>query len=271
MKSLVILAAGEKSLNPTNFFYIIYLIIFHFFLLVLLFSQAAKVPQDVTHHVTITIPSNVLAASSPTTISPKEIPAHVVEVSKNQKPLTNMTPNTSQMITMKPQSITTMTNQMETTTPSKVTTKMLRKTRAVPFKDNEQSQPQLTTDVNKIKAILAQNKRTMKNNMPLQRSMRSLPVEMKTEQPSTQMPLTQNPVITKVDSPMSTIDPCDLLCTKFEFDPICASNGVCLHEFPNQCILDTYNCKHAKHKFSATKDDRCQMHWLTKCDENEMM
>lgn len=76
--------------------------------------------------------------------------------------------------------------------------------------------------------------------------------------------------VIKATSPV-TINPCDLLCTKFEFDPVCATNGLCLHEFPNQCILDTYNCKHSSMKFSATKDDRCQMHWLTKCDESEMI
>uniref|UniRef100_A0A1I8ML90 Kazal-like domain-containing protein n=1 Tax=Musca domestica TaxID=7370 RepID=A0A1I8ML90_MUSDO len=69
----------------------------------------------------------------------------------------------------------------------------------------------------------------------------------------------------------SKIDPCDLLCTKFELEPICATNGICIHEFPNQCIMDGYNCKHPKEKFTATKDDRCLMHWLEQCKDSDLI
>ncbi|KAM7357091.1 uncharacterized protein ACRADG_002585 [Cochliomyia hominivorax] len=243
------------------------------FVAVLLSAQAAKVPQEVTHQVSVTVPTNVLAAASPLVPTKTETPsslsdvhAHVVEVTKTQKPPTQTT-------TVIPQ--VTMKEKLETITEtsSVVTPKMTRKMRAAPFMDDDKVRPQLTTDVNKIKQILTQKKRNMSNNMMQQRVKRSLSLETKavTAAGTSEMSSTQNPVITPVDSPKTTIDPCDLLCTKFEFDPICATNGLCLHEFPNQCILETYNCKHKQKTFSATKDDRCQMHWLTKCDESEMI
>ena len=106
-----------------------------------------------------------------------------------------------------------------------------------------------------------------------QRPMRS--VEETSSQTVNQQPTTVPVTIKSTDSGSSstaaTMNPCDLLCTKFEFEPICASNGLCLHEFPNQCILETYNCKHSAQKFTATKNDRCQMPGLAKCNENDMI
>ncbi|XP_073837532.1 uncharacterized protein [Musca autumnalis] len=70
---------------------------------------------------------------------------------------------------------------------------------------------------------------------------------------------------------ISKIDPCDLICTKFELEPVCATNGICIHEFPNQCLMDTYNCKHPKEKFKATRYERCQMYWLEKCQDGDLI
>ncbi|XP_023298734.1 uncharacterized protein LOC111681226 isoform X2 [Lucilia cuprina] len=100
-------------------------------------------------------------------------------------------------------------------------------------------------------------------SMETQRKKRSTPFISETVEWFTNLPNDQD---------VSTTEPCDLLCTKFELDPICASNGVCLHEFPNQCTLEVYNCKHKGGSvFEPTEHkDKCQMHWLTQCDESEM-
>lgn len=145
-----------------------------------------------------------------------------------------------------------------------------RQSRAVPFMDKEAQPitPQLATDVNVIRNILNQRKQANKpKTMPsAQRSMRSVVVE---NPPVAQQPAS-GPVATKITT-AATMDPCDLLCTKFEFDPVCATNGVCMHDFPNQCILETFNCRHPTQKFTATKNDRCQMPGVVKCNENDMI
>ncbi|KAH8379850.1 hypothetical protein KR009_007627, partial [Drosophila setifemur] len=52
---------------------------------------------------------------------------------------------------------------------------------------------------------------------------------------------------------------CDQLCTKHEYMPICATNGICLHEFANQCVMDTYNCKNRNAAFRSLDEDVCRM------------
>uniref|UniRef100_A0A1B0AW23 Kazal-like domain-containing protein n=2 Tax=Nemorhina TaxID=44051 RepID=A0A1B0AW23_9MUSC len=71
-------------------------------------------------------------------------------------------------------------------------------------------------------------------------------------------------------TPKRSMKDCDLLCTKFNFDPVCATNGFCVHEFANQCVLDVFNCQHPTKRFMATKDERCRMHWLKRCDPDEV-
>ncbi|KAH8405018.1 hypothetical protein KR222_004365, partial [Zaprionus bogoriensis] len=64
---------------------------------------------------------------------------------------------------------------------------------------------------------------------------------------------------------------CDQLCTKFELNPICAYNGICIHEFPNQCVMDTFNCKHRGVSFQAVDEDVCSSHLCARrCREDEL-
>ncbi|XP_065360725.1 uncharacterized protein LOC135954475 [Calliphora vicina] len=245
------------------------------FATVLLVCQAANVPTEVIHKVTVPVPSNVLSPPPlPSSVKPQdiEIPAIVQEVTKNHKPVTDKTEE-EVLTTVQPETKTIMPlMDIEITTLSDplMADETQRKTRAMPFSDNEKQhqQPQLSTDINVIKELLDQRKKMPASN----RAMRSVVMTENSMAATTKEMSTQNPVIKSIESDMAaTIDPCDLLCTKFEFEPICATNGLCLHEFPNQCILETFNCKHKSGKFTATKDDRCQMHWLTKCEESELI
>ncbi|XP_002030473.2 ribosome-binding protein 1 [Drosophila sechellia] len=59
-------------------------------------------------------------------------------------------------------------------------------------------------------------------------------------------------------TPPST-ENCDELCTKFEYSPICAFNGICIHEFANQCVMNTFNCKHRDLSFRAVDEDVCRL------------
>ncbi|TMW45572.1 hypothetical protein DOY81_009346 [Sarcophaga bullata] len=105
-----------------------------------------------------------------------------------------------------------------------------------------------------------------------QRPMRSVEhSQTVTQQPSPGPVTIKSTDSSSSSSTAATMDPCDLLCTKFEFEPICATNSLCTHEFPNHCILETYNCKHPSQKFSVTKNDRCQMPGVAKCNENDMI
>lgn len=169
----------------------------------------------------------------------------------------------------------------------------VRRRRAVPFSDKinlATARPKLVTDPKVIANILSKS-----NTVKLHRAMRSVVDDEKTamkvddkapvsvsEPVDTMENVDRTPVSVTVLEPVTktaddmmpsvvTINPCDLLCTKFEIDPICASNGLCLHEFPNQCMLDTYNCKHPREKFSATRDERCQMSWLDFCKESDLV
>uniref|UniRef100_A0A6P4E8E9 Hyphal wall protein 1 n=1 Tax=Drosophila rhopaloa TaxID=1041015 RepID=A0A6P4E8E9_DRORH len=64
---------------------------------------------------------------------------------------------------------------------------------------------------------------------------------------------------------------CDLLCTKAEYLPICAHNGICVHEFPNQCVMDTFNCKHRDLAFRAVDQDVCRLGvCMSKCKEEDL-
>ncbi|EDW79160.1 uncharacterized protein Dwil_GK12686 [Drosophila willistoni] len=62
-------------------------------------------------------------------------------------------------------------------------------------------------------------------------------------------------------SPPSTPEKedCDQLCTKHEYLPICAFNGICLHEFANECVMDTFNCKHRDLAFRMVDEEVCRM------------
>uniref|UniRef100_A0A1I8PJF5 Kazal-like domain-containing protein n=1 Tax=Stomoxys calcitrans TaxID=35570 RepID=A0A1I8PJF5_STOCA len=141
-----------------------------------------------------------------------------------------------------------------------------RQRRAQPFWDKNDlvtAKPKLETDPKVIANILAKSKSVKLNH----RAMRSV-----TDDNAQMIP--NKPAInhqTKAeDAATSHMDPCDLLCTKFEIDPVCATNGLCLHEFPNQCMLETYNCRHPKNKFVATRDQRCLMSWLDFCKEIDL-
>ncbi|XP_001985506.2 ejaculatory bulb-specific protein 1 [Drosophila grimshawi] len=66
-------------------------------------------------------------------------------------------------------------------------------------------------------------------------------------------------VTTPLPTPPTPVEKCDELCTKLELNPICAYNGNCIHEFPNQCVMNAFNCKHRDVAFSAVDEDICQM------------
>ncbi|XP_043649872.1 RNA-binding protein 12 [Drosophila teissieri] len=64
---------------------------------------------------------------------------------------------------------------------------------------------------------------------------------------------------------------CDELCTKFEYSPICAHNGICIHEFANQCVMNTFNCKHRDLSFRAVDEDVCRLGvCMRRCKEEEL-
>ncbi|TDG45597.1 hypothetical protein AWZ03_007967 [Drosophila navojoa] len=71
--------------------------------------------------------------------------------------------------------------------------------------------------------------------------------------------------------PLPVQENCDQLCTKFELMPICAYNGICIHEFPNQCVMDTFNCKHRDLEFRAVDEDICMMDLCARrCKEQDL-
>ncbi|XP_017841325.1 uncharacterized protein LOC108599056 [Drosophila busckii] len=71
--------------------------------------------------------------------------------------------------------------------------------------------------------------------------------------------------------PPTPVENCDELCTKFELNPICAYNGICIHEFPNQCVMDTFNCKHRDLSFRAVDEDVCNMSLCARrCTEEDL-
>ncbi|XP_041449406.1 LOW QUALITY PROTEIN: arp2/3 complex-activating protein rickA [Drosophila obscura] len=77
-------------------------------------------------------------------------------------------------------------------------------------------------------------------------------------------------------SPLETIatppaENCDELCTKHEYMPICAHNGVCVHEFANQCVMDTFNCKHRDLSFRSVDEDVCRLELCARrCKEEDL-
>ncbi|KAH8296773.1 hypothetical protein KR054_011118, partial [Drosophila jambulina] len=80
-------------------------------------------------------------------------------------------------------------------------------------------------------------------------------------------------------SPMDTMEPlspqsmdnCDELCTKHEYIPVCAHNGICVHEFANRCVMDTFNCKHRGMTFRATDEDVCRLGvCMRRCKEEDL-
>ncbi|XP_034483351.1 vegetative cell wall protein gp1 [Drosophila innubila] len=87
------------------------------------------------------------------------------------------------------------------------------------------------------------------------------PVEVRKAKPSRNCHqlLLADMTTTPMPIPPTPAESCDQLCTKFELLPICAHNGVCLHEFPNQCVMDTFNCKHRDLAFRAVDEDVCRM------------
>ncbi|XP_054734680.1 uncharacterized protein LOC129242143 [Anastrepha obliqua] len=69
----------------------------------------------------------------------------------------------------------------------------------------------------------------------------------------------------------NTTEPnCDIECTKFDLNPVCAFNGECYHEFANQCVMDTFLCKRPDLGFKATPGERCTMHWLKRCNAEQL-
>ncbi|XP_053956265.1 uncharacterized protein LOC128861912 [Anastrepha ludens] len=63
---------------------------------------------------------------------------------------------------------------------------------------------------------------------------------------------------------------CDIECTKFDLNPVCAFNGECYHGFANQCVMDTFLCKRPDLGFKATPRERCTMHWLKPCNAEQL-
>ncbi|KAH8259595.1 hypothetical protein KR026_007073, partial [Drosophila bipectinata] len=67
------------------------------------------------------------------------------------------------------------------------------------------------------------------------------------------------------------VENCDELCTKLEYVPICGYNGHCIHEFSNQCVMDSFNCRHREQVFRAVDEDVCRLGvCVRRCTEEEL-
>ncbi|EDV39235.1 uncharacterized protein Dana_GF24597 [Drosophila ananassae] len=67
------------------------------------------------------------------------------------------------------------------------------------------------------------------------------------------------------------VESCDELCTKLEYVPICGYNGDCIHEFSNQCVMDSFNCRHRQQVFRAVDDDVCRLGvCVRRCKEEDL-
>ncbi|XP_017039514.2 RNA-binding protein 12 [Drosophila ficusphila] len=81
---------------------------------------------------------------------------------------------------------------------------------------------------------------------------------------------TMSPTDMMTTAPPS-MENCEQLCTKLEFVPICATNGVCVHEFANQCVMDTFNCKNRDSTFRAVEEDVCRLGvCMRRCKEEDL-
>ncbi|XP_014088429.2 uncharacterized protein [Bactrocera oleae] len=84
------------------------------------------------------------------------------------------------------------------------------------------------------------------------------------------------PAVTEVNAVVEEMRPettevnCDIQCTKLDLNPVCAFNGECYHEFANQCAMETFICKRPDLGFKATPRERCVMHWLKRCNSQEL-
>ncbi|XP_017022688.1 uncharacterized protein [Drosophila kikkawai] len=82
---------------------------------------------------------------------------------------------------------------------------------------------------------------------------------------------TMSPMDTMEPIPPQSMENCDELCTKHEYIPVCAHNGFCVHEFANQCVMDTYNCRHREATFRATDEDVCRLGvCMRRCKEEDL-
>ncbi|KAH8299249.1 hypothetical protein KR059_005845, partial [Drosophila kikkawai] len=82
---------------------------------------------------------------------------------------------------------------------------------------------------------------------------------------------TTSPMDTMEPLPPQSMENCDELCTKHEYIPVCAHNGFCVHEFANQCVMDTYNCRHREATFRATDEDVCRLGvCMRRCKEEDL-
>ncbi|XP_075161689.1 uncharacterized protein LOC142234443 [Haematobia irritans] len=149
-----------------------------------------------------------------------------------------------------------------------------RPKRAQPFWDKQSlvtAKPKLVTDPKVIANILTTSK-PVKLNHRVMRSVNTdnMMVTTKTPIVANKMMVTTTKPVDEVTTLATNIDRCDLLCTKFEIDPVCATNGICMHEFPNKCMLETYNCRHPKNKFVVTRDHRCPMIGMDVCTEVDL-
>lgn len=97
------------------------------------------------------------------------------------------------------------------------------------------------------------------------------PILIKGAKSCQQLLLASSAPVTPLPMPPTPIESCDMLCTKFELMPICAYNGVCIHEFPNQCVMDTFNCKHRDLAFRAVDEDICMKNICSRrCKEEDL-
>ncbi|XP_067647978.1 uncharacterized protein [Eurosta solidaginis] len=74
----------------------------------------------------------------------------------------------------------------------------------------------------------------------------------------------------KVELASTTQKNCDIECTKLQYNPVCAFNGECYHEFPNQCVMDTFVCKRPDLGFKLTPREQCEENWLHRCSEVQL-
>ncbi|XP_011178982.1 uncharacterized protein LOC105209973 [Zeugodacus cucurbitae] len=134
-----------------------------------------------------------------------------------------------------------------------------RSARAVPFEGKVRTQLTKVTPVPPLPNTEVRGPKM--SDLPHARTMRAVHVAP---------PVTEvNAVVVEVKTEGTKIN-CDIQCTKFDLNPVCAFNGECYHEFANQCAMETFICKRPDLGFTATPRERCVMHWLKRCTSQDL-
>ncbi|XP_004522429.1 probable serine/threonine-protein kinase kinX [Ceratitis capitata] len=139
-----------------------------------------------------------------------------------------------------------------------------RHARAVPFDIKDSTKLKQATPVPPVPKTDVRGPKM--SALPKSRSLRAVDVDIVTPPPV--VTETDAAVAPKVVQSTTTVN-CDIECTKFDLNPVCAFNGECYHEFPNQCAMDTFVCQRPELGFTSTPRERCVMHWLTRCTSQD--